>query len=887
MIPAQTLHRFTMPTGLLLLAGLAACSAGSTTSGFSDASTELTPNDAFVASGLEGGPILPATKEYTLRNVGTTAIGYSRSISASWLTVSGPATGTLGAGESLAIEVELGSLVTSFPTGLHAGEVRYAERVTGAVLSTIDVEVRIDPIGQGHSMTLTPPSGLIATGRVGGPFAPLAKTYRWMNNGSAPFQYRQVVTQPWVYSTLPDSGTVAAFSSVEFSVSLDSGTIHGFGEGTHTANVRLSDGNSNALHHDLAVQVVASSSGMTLSPSSGLFAAGPIGGPFTPDAKAYTWTNHAASGFPYSRTISQPWVLVSGPSSGTVPAGQSIQFSVSLDAARTAALTAGSHLAQVALRNGQGQTVQTIDVSVVVYSASSGTPTWSSPQQSAGARTIHVAPNGNDSTGDGSTGKPFRSIARGWQEIRSPSSDWLLLQRAGVWDEGLTIGKSGIDRDHPIVVGAYGSGARPMVHGGVQSNWGQTNANVTVRSLQSSPKGWSSGSPPRNGSGFSCWGGLNRDWVFEDCVAAGWDGDWLVDAPEYQTLGNHQNVTIRGCHAYESRNFMYLNRTDNMLVEHCIFDQTASGVSNGHAIYLQMYNGSTVIRDSSFTRIHAFNGINQRNTGAIIENNYGWRCIDFISCGGIATGNPHPYANGVRHTIRFNVCEEPRSNAITVLAAGKASLGVGPSVVEYNLITRGVPNLPNPAAMLLARNAESGIGVHDLTVRHNVVHDHPAGAIVLQSLNPTNSSNLEFHDNKIRVSAPSMFGSAHAVYESGSLPGAQFHSHDNMLFTVAVGQEQFYWNNIGLNFAAFMSRIGDPSAGSASVFSDPTPDFPDPARSGARYVDLVEGRSGSTHDDLIQRLRGQTMAGWDPRYSVTNLNAWIREGYAMPLEVTR
>jgi hypothetical protein len=490
--------------------------------------------------------------------------------------------------------------------------------------------------------------------------------------------------------------------------------------------------------------------------------------------------------------------------------------------------------------------------------------------------------SGNDATGDGSASRPFRSIARGWRAIRDGVGDWLLLERAGVWNEMLSIDRSGFDRDHPLLVGAYGVGARPRVTGGVQSGWARRTSHVTVRSLEAIPTGWSPGAPPVAGSGFACWGGSNHGWVYEDCVAAGWDGDWLVDAPEYQSLGNHRDVTIRGCHAYESRNLMYLNRTDNVLVEHCWFDQTGSGVRNGHAIYLQMFNGMTVIRDCAFTRIGAFNAINQRNGLALIENNYGYECVDFIASGGIATGNPHPYANGVKHVIRFNVCERPLSNGYSLVAAGRTRHGIGPSLFEHNLLANMRVDSQNPAALLLGLNRESGVGIHDLTVRHNVLVAHPAGAVVLQSLSAANSSNIRFHDNRVNVIGASVHGSAHAVYEAGSLPPTEFHSHDNILHTVATGRARFQWNNVGLDFQEFTALIGDPiTGGNASVFADPAPTFTDPGRTGARYVDVVERRSGATHDDLIRRFRAQTLGGWDPRYSVPALNEWIRAGFGM------
>jgi len=87
-----------------------------------------------------------------------------------------------------------------------------------------------------------------------------------------------------------------------------------------------------------------------LTPPGGFAVSGWAGGPFTPTSKAYTWTN-AGPAVQYQRVVSQPWVTAAGSSSGTLAAGQSLAFTVSINASQAASLPSGTHTAEVKFRN--------------------------------------------------------------------------------------------------------------------------------------------------------------------------------------------------------------------------------------------------------------------------------------------------------------------------------------------------------------------------------------------------------------------------------------------------------------------------------------------------------------------------------------------------------
>lgn len=80
------------------------------------------------------------------------------------------------------------------------------------------------------------------------------------------------------------------------------------------------------------------------------------------------------------------------------------------------------------------------------------------------SKAIYISSTGNDSNDGLTTGTPKLTIAGGLA-IRN-SGDHLLLKRGETFSapEAGFNGDSGIDADHPTVIGAYGTGARPIIN---------------------------------------------------------------------------------------------------------------------------------------------------------------------------------------------------------------------------------------------------------------------------------------------------------------------------------------------------------------------------------------------------------------------------------------
>ncbi|HNY26473.1 MAG TPA: S8 family serine peptidase, partial [Candidatus Sumerlaeota bacterium] len=90
---------------------------------------KITPsNVAWNPTGREGGPFTPATAQYRLRNLSSSALNWDSVTSAGWV-VATPTSGTLASGEAVDVALSLDTTVTAF-TGTYPTPARYADAVT-------------------------------------------------------------------------------------------------------------------------------------------------------------------------------------------------------------------------------------------------------------------------------------------------------------------------------------------------------------------------------------------------------------------------------------------------------------------------------------------------------------------------------------------------------------------------------------------------------------------------------------------------------------------------------------------------------------------------------------------------------------------------------------
>lgn len=106
---------------------------------------------------------------------------------------------------------------------------------------------------------------------------------------------------------------------------------------------------------------------------------------------------------------------------------------------------------------------------------------WTDLPLASDARAVYVSSvTGNDADGHGlSPMDPVRTLARGFALLRGGRGDHLLLHRGESWRESFPQWtKSGASERYPMVIGAYGEGARPRIRSAGRSAWTATAAGV-------------------------------------------------------------------------------------------------------------------------------------------------------------------------------------------------------------------------------------------------------------------------------------------------------------------------------------------------------------------------------------------------------------------------
>lgn len=123
-------------------------------------------------------------------------------------------------------------------------------------------------------------------------------------------------------------------------------------------------------------------------------------------------------------------------------------------------------------------------------------PTTGSGDPSDDSKIVYVSSsigsnsyNGLSGTVDGGGVGPKLTIQAGYDLLRNGYPDWLRLKRGDVWDaEDLEIGSggplAGVSAAEPIVITAYGTGARPLIKNGKFQSFGGVFSYLAITSLE-------------------------------------------------------------------------------------------------------------------------------------------------------------------------------------------------------------------------------------------------------------------------------------------------------------------------------------------------------------------------------------------------------------------
>ena len=116
-----------------------------TTSVVTPGSLAINPASGLSSSGFVGGPFSPASVVYTLSNPGQTAIDWTASKTATWVTLSAPS-GTLAAGASTDVTVGIGSGATALGANLYNDTVTFTNITNNTGNATRSVALTVNAL---------------------------------------------------------------------------------------------------------------------------------------------------------------------------------------------------------------------------------------------------------------------------------------------------------------------------------------------------------------------------------------------------------------------------------------------------------------------------------------------------------------------------------------------------------------------------------------------------------------------------------------------------------------------------------------------------------------------------------------------------------------------
>jgi hypothetical protein len=350
-----------------------------------------------------------------------------------------------------------------------------------------------------------------------------------------------------------------------------------------------------------------------------------------------------------------------------------------------------------------------------------------------GANVIYVSSSqGNDSNTGLSPSAPVQSIARGISLLRNNSADEMLLLSGDTWYSSLGFWKlSGISPQEPILIGAYGSGPRPVLATGNSSalvGGGAPISNLDIIGIKMYPNA-RKGQP----DGISIDSRLNN-LLIEDCDIEGYHNDVIIE----QYFGAMSNVTIRRSiisNSYASDGShsqgLFINGVNGVTLQDNDFDHDGWDPGLGgwatifnHDVYVTAACSGLVATDNIFADASNF-GLEAR-CGGTVQDNLFYNDADGLEFG-LVDGSPVT-AGGVTGSIIGNVF-------IGSHAIGKYTYGTGLMIgnvngggvtVSDNLFEN--EEVGKVAAIELEvgsgnPNFYSAVGLNNVTITGNVVNN--------------------------------------------------------------------------------------------------------------------------------------------------------------------
>ena len=213
-----------------------------------------------------------------------------------------------------------------------------------------------------NSMRIFSDPQLAAAGVVGGPFNPTNSIITLTNVGTSSLTWALLNPKAAAWLKIsPTNGTLDSQTTADLVVSFTQAATN-LAVGNYSASFEFSNSTAPVIQFvTFQLQILPA---LSVLPTTGFNAIGPVGGPFIPSAQNFTLSNLGGTSVVWKVVESSAWLAVSK-ITGTVAAGSETNFTISLTT-NANKLKAGLYKTTVTLRNSKNKILQSFPFTLSV-----------------------------------------------------------------------------------------------------------------------------------------------------------------------------------------------------------------------------------------------------------------------------------------------------------------------------------------------------------------------------------------------------------------------------------------------------------------------------------------------------------------------------------------
>ncbi len=506
---------------------------------------------------------------------------------------------------------------------------------------------------------------------------------------------------------------------------------------------------------------------------------------------------------------------------------------------------------------------------------------WTKVGASKDTRVIYVSSSAGKDSNDGlSPNSPVKTLAKAKGLLRDGKPDWLLLKRGDVWEESLGKWKlSGRSAQEPLLISAYGNGARPLLKtgtdSGIYTSSGDRVSHVAIIGLElyAHHRDPSGKLKSTSGAAGVKWLSGGSNLLIEDTIVRFYSDNIIVQSKQgFSNFKLRRSQVLDAYGVGRHSQGMFISNVNGVTLEENLFDHNgwnekvkgAQATIYNHNIYVQVDSRNLVVRDNIIARA-ASHGLQARPGGVVSGNLFVANPLgaSFGLVRGGAVNKGMVPNSGVGGQVTNNVFLNGNDIAENLpRGTGLEMANLNGAKITGNLFAHETSKGDISKAIMI--DGELAGGMRNTTIENNTIYNWMGGLRVVGEANRFN--NVTFTRNLIQNldSDRPMARFDAAMAGRFKLNNNTWHSPRSQAFRIDKSE---------MSFNDWTSRSGEKNSRVAQV------KLVNPTRDAAAY-NATQGK-GKSNAAFLQAVRANGVTG---AYAAAKVNAWIRAGYQVAMK---